>query len=104
MVNRYGKSPIGGKVVRPSISTGTLPLKALRFNSTGCAERERLATQRMVSSPCSRKYARILRLPGLRKRRVPRPNAWLVLRTANMRLVQLRRELESRDCASTFVD
>src|SRR3984893_12286712 len=95
---------MGGKAVRPSISTGTRPLNAARFNSTGCAERDRLATHKIVSSPTSRKYANILRLPGFKKRRAPRPNAWLVLRTASMRLVQLKSELGSRDWASTLVD
>src|ERR1700730_4577326 len=95
---------MGGKVVRPSISTGTRPLNEARLSSTGCAERDRLATHRMVSSPNSRRYARILRLPGLKTRRDPRPNAWLVLRTASMRLVQLSSELGSRDWASTLVD
>src|SRR5260370_24331640 len=104
MVNRYGKSPMGGNAVRPSISTGTRPLKGARFNSTGCAERDRFATHKMLSSPNSRKYARILRFPGLKKRRDPRPKDWLVLRTASRRLVQLSSELGSRDCASTLVD
>src|ERR1700722_11027754 len=104
MVSKYGRSPIGGNAVRPSISTGTRPLKGARFNSTGCAERDRFATQRIVSWSNSRRYARILRLPGRKNRREPRPKAWLVLRTANMRLVQLNKELGSRDCASTLVD
>src|SRR5580658_486911 len=95
---------MGGNVVRPSISTGTRPLYAARLSSTGCADRDRLATQRMVSSPYSSRYTRILRLPGFRKRRAPRPKAWLVLRTARMRLVQLNSELGSRDCASTLVE
>src|SRR5580693_4827040 len=104
MVSRYGKSPIGGNAVLPSISTGTRPLNGARFNSTGCADRDRFATHKIVSSPNSRKYAKILRLPGRKKRREPRPKAWLVLRTASMRLVQLSNELGSRDCASTLVD
>ena len=39
---------------------------------------------------------------GDRKRRSPRPNAWLVWRTASMRLVQFSSELVSRDWASTL--
>src|SRR6202051_4022136 len=95
---------MGGNAVRPSISTGTRPLNEERLSSTGCAERDKLATHRTVSSPNSRKYASILRLPGLKNRRAPRPNAWLVLRTASSRLVQLSSELGSRDWASTLVE
>src|ERR1700722_17435569 len=95
---------MGGKLVRPSISTGTRPLNEVRLSSTGCAERDRFATHKMVSSPNSRRYARILRLPGRKNRRAPRPNAWLVLRTASRRLVQLSSELGSRDWASTLVE
>ena len=65
----------GRKRGAPSISTGTRPLNAARFSSTGCAERERLTTHKMVSSPNSAQIANILRLPGLKKRRAA-PRGW----------------------------
>ncbi len=54
-VRRYGSSPIGGKAVRPAISTGTRPRKRRRSSSTGCAERARFATHRIASPSSSRR-------------------------------------------------
>ncbi len=63
-VNRYGRSPIGGKGVRLANSTGANPRNSERSSSTACDDRDRLATQRMRSSSNSRRYARILRFVG----------------------------------------
>src|SRR3546814_1101136 len=52
--------------------------------------------------PYTTLFRSILRLPGRRNTRRPRPKARLVLRTASMRRVQFSSELASRACASTF--
>ena len=49
-VSRYGRSPIGGKLVRPNISSGTSPANCDRSSSTACAERATLCTQSTMSS------------------------------------------------------
>ena len=41
-VNRYGSSPIGGKLVLPNISSGTIPAYRERSSWTGWADRARL--------------------------------------------------------------
>ena len=43
-----------GKRLRPSISSGIRSFQAERSSSVACAERDRLATQRITSSPCCR--------------------------------------------------
>src|SRR5712691_6983318 len=49
-VNRYGKSPMAGKRVRPNISSGTISAYSERSSWTAWAERARLCTQRTTSS------------------------------------------------------
>src|SRR5205085_1018694 len=64
-VSRYGSSPIGGKLVRPNISSGTIPSYRERSSWTGCAERARLWTQRITSSSHFRMCAKIRELSEL---------------------------------------
>src|SRR3978361_1735704 len=93
-----------GKRVRPSISKGTRSFQGERSSSVGCADRERLATHRMTSSPCWRTYASTDRLAGRMNVIVPRPNASVDLRTDISRLVAESSDDRLRDCASTLTD
>src|SRR5207248_9882888 len=64
-VSRYGSSPTGGKLVRPNISSGTIPAKAERSSWTAWAERATLWTQSTTSSSHFRMCAKMRELSEL---------------------------------------
>src|SRR5207248_7685161 len=101
-VSRYGSSPTGGKLVRPNISSGTIPAKAERSSWTACAERATLWTQSTVSSSQRRMWAKIFGLSDASGSYVPRPKTGCSLRSATKRCSQRRNEFGVRSCASTF--
>src|ERR1700712_3695563 len=98
----YGSSPIAGKRVRPSISSGMRSFQAERSSSVACADRDRLATQKKGLSPAWRTEQSTERFSGRMNVMVPRPKASVDLRTEISRLVADSSDDRLRDCASTL--
>ncbi len=81
---------------------GTAPLSSRRSSSAGCACRERLATQRMMSFSERLMYASTFWFAMGRNSMLPRPKTRNCLRSRIMLRIQCQSEELSRLCAATL--